>query len=410
MEAELQEIMDKHRSLRKQDYEKYESEQTAHLNSKSEMRKLQDNLSEVKAKNEDLKRKFGRESNDIKVELEFTKENLTKTDQRYKDAQYKLENFERKVAESERECKRLKSQLHEQKQTLSKKKIQELKYNLKIKLSNQIAQMKEEMNQFKLDTLQKVMDAKKDNFSSLSSIIDRIQNAKSDIQQKEARYHDKNTRTLQKLEKELEIKTAAIQTLEEEKAKIGQELSEVIDKLAQAEYKISEFQTENNSLETEYKQCLQSIDDKNREIQKLKFSDSKNDKEEDAYKLTQIITSEIEKKYKEKLKLIIQVMDSCGQKYKAKIGALKDQVKTMARSYQHELELVEKENNGLISRSYHTHQNQKDSKVIITQLRDKEIEIVKLKSEKKLILDSSIRLKKDVQKYKNTVSQQHLSQ
>jgi chromosome segregation ATPase len=96
LEKELEEITEKHRNSRKKDLEKFENEVNAHSNTKTEMRKVQDKLSEVKSKIEELKRKHERETNDIKIELEVTKDALQKTDQNYKEAQYTLESSEKR--------------------------------------------------------------------------------------------------------------------------------------------------------------------------------------------------------------------------------------------------------------------------------------------------------------------------
>lgn len=82
---------------------------------------------------------------------------------------------------------------------------------------------------------------------------------------------------------------------------------------------------------------------------------------------------------------------------------------------------MEKENNKLISKSYQTNQKRSDFESwkstkekelvslsqslqsVIADLRDKEMEIVKLKSEKKMILDSSIKLKKESDRLKASV-------
>lgn len=309
----------KHSKIRKKESEKYEAELNAHSNTKSELRKLQDKLGESKSKLEELKRKHEREMNEVKIELEFMRETHEKSEQKYKEYQSKLEDRDRRVYELERECKSMLSQIKENKQDDLKMKMRAFKNKLRSQIGKLVQDLKQQQNQYKLDIVQDVLNLKKDSFGLLSKIVPQIENDRQNLQQKAVQYHEKNTKKLQLLQAELESRTSKGEELENENGHLVKKLNELEDKVNQLTCQLSEAEGQNQGLEREYRSLLQTIDEKNKEIHALKFDHKKKDKEEEAIKLTEIITSEIQKKYKEKLVQVMQLFEQSSNNHKSKI-------------------------------------------------------------------------------------------
>jgi chromosome segregation ATPase len=287
---------------------------------------------------------------------------------------------------------------------------------LRTKISEKIHKLKEEYNKFKLDFVQQFMNLKKQNIDMFNDVIEKIKVGKINTQQKEAKYHEKNTKMLLKLENELVSKSGTIEKLEKSTYLLK-------DQTHGYDMKISDLNAQHQSLENEYKICLQTISEKSHEIQRLKFGPSRSEELAlDTEKLTLIISEEIQKKYKEKLIQVIALIEQTSGIHKSKLDGIQTKVGKIETHHKWELDHLEKENRDLISKNYHTHQKRsdleqwkhnKDNKIkdldkslrtVLHDLKDKEIQLAKAKGEKKLILDSSIRLKKDLEKYKQNVS------
>lgn len=309
----------KYTKSKKKEIEKYEAELNAHGMTKSELRKLQDKLSESKSKLEELKRKHEREMNEVKIELEFMKETHEKSEQKYKEVLIKLEDKDKRVYELERECKSMLGQIKDNKQDDLRQKMRAFKNKLRTQVSELIHNLKQQHNQHKLDIVQDVLNLKKDSFSLLSKIIPQIESDRQGLQQKAVMYHEKNTKKLQLLQAELESRTTKIEELENVNENSEHKLNELEDKVNQLTCQLSEAEGQNQSLEREYRSLLQVIDEKNKEIHALKFDHKKKDKEEEALRLTEIITSEIQKKYKEKLVQVMQLFEQSSNNHKHKI-------------------------------------------------------------------------------------------
>jgi hypothetical protein len=74
---------------------------------------------------------------------------------------------------------------------------------------------------------------------------------------------------------------------------------------------------------------MASLEDKNRQIQQMKFSSNNPQREEEAYKLTKIIVQEIDRKYKQTINQLIAELESIEGKYKKKLKTITDEVMTM---------------------------------------------------------------------------------
>lgn len=305
LEKELDEITEKHRNSRKKDLEKFESEVNAHSNTKAEMRKLQDKLSEAKSKIEELKRKHERETNDIKIELEFTKDSLQKTDQKYKEAQYTLESSEKRSKDLEAAISTLENQL-----SVSKNSLKSF-----LHLQSQVQSLKTSLSHLKSTISQSLPTLP----SILTPLLPKIQSFHSAHLQSQTQYHSKNTNLLQKLESQLQEKDNSISSLKSaliEKERLLEQSSLEISKLTQ-----------------EYTQLMSTVEEKNRQIQQLKFSNTNPQREEDAYKLTKVITMEIDKKYKQTILQLIQHMEDIELKYKDRLKAIAQQVDGLGETY-----------------------------------------------------------------------------
>jgi chromosome segregation ATPase len=268
--------------------------------------------------------------NEVKIELEFMRETHEKSEQKYKESQAKLEDRDRRVYELERECKNMLSQIKEDKQDDLKMKMRAFKNKLRSQIGKLVQDLKQQQNQYKLDIVQDVLNLKKDSFGLLSKIVPQIENDRQNLQQKAVQYHEKNTKKLQLLQTELESRTSKSEELENENSHLVQKLNELDIKVNQLTCQLSEAEGQNQGLEREYRSLLQTIDEKNKEIHVLKFDHKKKDKEEEAIKLTEIITSEIQKKYKEKLVQVMQLFEQSSNNHKSKIELIEGKNPSLA--------------------------------------------------------------------------------
>ena len=136
-------------------------------------------------------------------------------------------------------------------------------------------------------------------------------------------------------------------------------------------------------------------------------------REQDAVRLTGTISQDLSSKYKYKLAKILELVDECNEKQKNRVSEIELEVKKLTYNFDIEVDYLKQENNQLLANSYKTQPGSQDIQSwkqvkekeleslskslqsVVTSLKSKEKEISKLKSEKKLIIDSSNLIKKE---------------
>ena len=238
---EIEEASEKNRSSRQKEWEKLDTEVNNHFNTKNELRSVQEKLSECKAKFDEQKRKYDREIADLILELDFMKETFNKTESKLKDALNNIEIKEIKITELERERKMAKMQMEEHLRNNNQDRINKIKHKLRLEFSLKLQRIKEEYSRFKVNVVEDVINVKKENGSMIAKIISKIEQHKQIVQEREAKYHEKNSKILQKLQKELESKPErsdehenSNEVLQRKIRELEQDVVEIQDKLNQA--------------------------------------------------------------------------------------------------------------------------------------------------------------------------------
>jgi len=197
--------------------------------------------------------------------------------------------------------------------------IRNFKYKLRNKVSEEIQKIKTLYNQFKIEILQEVNKIRKDSVQDIHEFINQLETENDQQKSKQVKYHEKNTRTLGKLEKELKNKTMKIIELEQKNAEQKHEVMNLEEKIQELTSNFSDLQIQHRTLEKEYQVWLEKMTEKTKELQRLRYNPSQADKVEEAKKLTEIISAEIQKKYKEKLIQVLSLCEENSAKHKNKI-------------------------------------------------------------------------------------------
>ncbi|CAI2377481.1 unnamed protein product [Moneuplotes crassus] len=368
LEKELEESIDKHRKSKEADLDKYESEISAHSQAKADLRALKEKLTESKAKNEEIKRKNEREMNEIKVELEFTKKNLKAATTKNKELDKGKIQAEEDLQASKRKYRTKREYLIARLQTESQRKI---------------TQLKNEHNGFK----KVIMELLKAHESSIKDNIPKILGAVSKIDENSKnssiKYHEKNLKTLSKLEKELQTKCELVNSLQTDLSITKENLHTTQSHLEHSENEINDLRAQQKVLEKEYQICLKNLDSKNLKIQKLNSSITPSTLSKDAQTLTTIITKEIDKKYKQKILELLTLVEQNSSKYKQKLYNVRKLV------FAHSASAAPAE------AAYRSEQSLVTIKTLKLDLKSKENEVHKLKNDKKILHSNVVRLKKD---------------
>ena len=169
------------------------------------------------------------------------KETFNKTESKLKDALNNIEMKEIKITELERERKMAKMQMEEHLRNNNQDRINKIKHKLRLEFSIKLQKIKEEYSRFKVNVVEDVINVKKENGSMIAKIISKIEQHKQIVQEREAKYHEKNSKILQKLQKELESKPErsdehenSNEVLQRKIRELEQDVVEIQDKLNQA--------------------------------------------------------------------------------------------------------------------------------------------------------------------------------
>ena len=130
--------------------------------------------------------------------------------------------------------------------------IRNFKYKLRNKVSEEIQKIKTLYNQFKIEILQEVNKIRKDSVQDIHEFINQLETENDQQKSKQVKYHEKNTRTLGKLEKELKNKTMKIIELEQKNAEQKHEVMNLEEKIQELTSNFSDLQIQHRTLEKEY--------------------------------------------------------------------------------------------------------------------------------------------------------------
>lgn len=233
-----------------------DAEVNSHFSTKNELRSVQEKLSDCKARLDEQKRKYERELVDIKAELDFMKETFNKAESKLKEALADVEVKDLKISELERDRKIMKMRMEEQLKSNQQDRINKIRHVLRQEFSAKLQKLKEEYSRFKVNIVEDIITVKKENGSMVAKIISKIEQNKQIVQDREFKYHEKNTKILQKLQKELESKPERNDENENSFQMLQSKIRELEQDVIDWQKKFNEVLREKEIIEGKYHDCV----------------------------------------------------------------------------------------------------------------------------------------------------------
>lgn len=224
----------------------------SHFNTKNELRSTQEKLGDFKAKLDEQKRKYERELIDLKAELDFTKETFNKTESKLKEALCESEAKDAKIIELERDRKIMKMHTEDQLRSNHLDIVNKIRHQLRLEFSFKLQKLKEEYSRFKVNVVEDIITVKKENGSMVAKIISKIEQNKQIVQDREFKYHEKNTKILQKLQKELEAKPERNDLNDNSSQMLQIKIRELEQEIVDGQKKFNEVIREKEIIESKY--------------------------------------------------------------------------------------------------------------------------------------------------------------